>query len=132
MNASTVEVFHAPDLLELLAPDPDLLAVADAIAVTRPAPHARRHRRRLLLLAAAAILAVAIAAPAFGVVHLIADFFSRGRLPRDDCVLPSSMRPTVATRRSRARAATAPVSCPLPRRPWRDGARGQPDAASRG
>jgi hypothetical protein len=109
VSASTVEVFHAPDLLELFATDPDLLAVADAVAVTQPAPQERRHRRRLLLLTAAAVLAVAVAAPAFGVVHLIADFFSSPPAPHDTIVsfgqleadAPKGMDPQVAAGEAR-------------------------------
>jgi hypothetical protein len=55
-----VNVFREPDLVALLADEPELLAVADAIAATRPV---RRHRRAWpAVLAAAAGLAVVLAA----------------------------------------------------------------------
>jgi hypothetical protein len=109
VSASRVEVFHAPDLLELFATDTDLLAVADAIAVTRAAPQTRHYRRRVLLLAAATVLAIAIATPALGVVHLIVDFFSSPAAPQHTVVnfaqmeadAPNGMDPQVAAGEAR-------------------------------
>lgn len=57
------------EVLELLADDPELLAIADAVAATQPKPRVTRKRRRLVvraaILAAAAIAAVVavLAAP---------------------------------------------------------------------
>ena len=109
MTASTVEVFHAPDLVELFAAEPDLLAVADAIALTQQPAPTRLHRRRWLLLAAAAVVAVAIAAPAFGVAHLVVDFFSSPPAPHVSVVsfgqleveAPTGMNPQVASDEAR-------------------------------
>jgi hypothetical protein len=58
-----VKVFREPDLVALLADEPELLAFADAIATTR----ALRHHSRAwpALLAAAAALAVTLAAVSF-------------------------------------------------------------------
>ena len=50
----SVAVFHEPDLVELLSDDPELLALADAIAATRPG---RRRGRLARVLAAAAVVA---------------------------------------------------------------------------
>jgi hypothetical protein len=54
----SVVVFHEPELVELLAEDPELLAVADAIATTQ----VRRRRRRTSRVIAAATAAAAVAA----------------------------------------------------------------------
>jgi hypothetical protein len=109
MTGSTVEVFHAPDLVELFAAEPDLLAVADAIALTQqPAPK-RLYRRHWLLLAATAVIAVTIAAPAFGVVQLVVDFFSSPPAPHGTVVsfgqleveAPTGMDPQVVAAEAR-------------------------------
>jgi hypothetical protein len=55
-----VNVFREPDLVALLAAEPELLAVADAIATTRPMRRPRRARPALLI--AAVALAVGLAA----------------------------------------------------------------------
>jgi Tol biopolymer transport system component len=66
------------ELIELLADDPELLALADAVVATQAAPTARLEnelaratprRRRLLVIAAAALLVAAGAASAFGSVR---------------------------------------------------------------
>ena len=54
----SVVVFHEPELVDLLAEDPELLAVADAIATTQ----VRRRRRRTSRIVAAAAAAAAVAA----------------------------------------------------------------------
>ena len=65
MKSAAVLPLRDPELLELLADDPELLAFADAVASTRSAaPAVRPRRRRFAVLAAAALLlgaAVAIA-----------------------------------------------------------------------
>lgn len=81
MSARTVDVFQASDLMELLAAEPDLLAVADAIALTQEPAQTRRLGRRSVLFAAAVVLVVALASPAFGVVQLVVDFFSSPPAP---------------------------------------------------
>jgi hypothetical protein len=53
----SVAVFHEPELVELLADDPELLALADAIASTRAGR--RRHRAARIVVAAAAAAALA-------------------------------------------------------------------------
>jgi hypothetical protein len=54
----SVAVFHEPELVELLADDPELLALADAIATTQ----AGRRRRRASRIVGVAATAVALAA----------------------------------------------------------------------
>jgi hypothetical protein len=54
----SVVVFQEPELVELLAEDPELLAVADAIATTQ----VRRRRRRTSRIVAGAVAAAAVAA----------------------------------------------------------------------
>jgi hypothetical protein len=65
MRPAPVPPLRDPELLELLAGEPELLAFADAIVSTQPAPAFRRHRTwRLAALAAAAVVlgaAVAVA-----------------------------------------------------------------------
>jgi TolB protein len=68
------------EVIDLLADDPTLLAIADAVAATQPAPAAshlkrdarartRSRRRRLVALAAAALIVAVATASAFGTVR---------------------------------------------------------------
>lgn len=98
------------ELLEMLAPDPGLLAIADALVATdsrrrhssfASAPH--RHRRHMLLLAAAVAVAIAVVAPAFGVGQALIGFFTTAPAPHDtvlsfdglDVEAPAGMQPNV-------------------------------------
>ena len=68
------------DLVELLGGEPELLAIADAIATTQTARRLRPARRRLIL-AAAAALAIVVAAPALGLHRTIVNFFESEPAP---------------------------------------------------
>jgi hypothetical protein len=60
----SVDVFREPDLVELLADDPELLALADAIAATRSPRRGRGAARAFVAAAVAAVLvALAVASP---------------------------------------------------------------------
>jgi hypothetical protein len=59
-----VKVFEEPDLVALLADEPELLAVADAIATTRPVR--QRSRARPALVAASIAVVIGLAAVAVG------------------------------------------------------------------
>jgi hypothetical protein len=63
----SISVFHEPEVVELLADDPELLALADAIAATQ-AGRRRRGAARILVAAAitAALAAIAVASPWHG------------------------------------------------------------------
>lgn len=69
------------DLVELLGDEPELLAIADAIATTQSARRLRPARRRRLALAAAAALAIVVAAPALGLHRTIVSFFESEPAP---------------------------------------------------
>ena len=69
------------ELVELLGNEPELLAIADAIAETQRARRIRPQRRHRLALAAAAVLAVAVAAPALGLHRTIVSFFESEPAP---------------------------------------------------
>jgi hypothetical protein len=92
MSAPSVDVLQEPDLVELLVRDPELLAVADAIAQTQ-APR-RRHGlfrlpgRAALLAASIALLAGAGTATAFAVKHLTQAPVTQGFSALDDPALP--------------------------------------------
>jgi hypothetical protein len=60
MSASAVDVFYEPDLLELLGEEPELLAIADAIAQTQTRARRRSWLPRAVSLGAAAAAAVAL------------------------------------------------------------------------
>lgn len=82
------------ELLTMLADDPGLLAVADALAVRRAVPAAkpRRHLHRLSLLAATAAALVALAAtPALGLVRDIIPFWGAAKAPQPVVVEFASM-----------------------------------------
>jgi hypothetical protein len=68
------------EIATLLAHDPELLAIADAIAATQAAPR-RRNRRRLALALAAALAVVAVAGPALGLHRTIVSFFEAEPAP---------------------------------------------------
>lgn len=69
------------DLVELLGDEPELLAIADAIAATQTARRLRPAGRRRLTLAAAAALAIVVAAPALGLHRTIISFFESEPAP---------------------------------------------------
>jgi hypothetical protein len=78
-----VNVFSDAELLELLGHDPELLAIADAIAETQAQPSASRSQRRHLLLAAAIVAAgvLLVALPALAVFTSLIDFSSAPPAP---------------------------------------------------
>jgi hypothetical protein len=76
----TVDVFSDRQLVEMLAEQPELLAICDAIAETRPVPRRRQFRATTLLLAAAVAL-VALVAPAFALTRVAIQFFSSPAAP---------------------------------------------------
>ena len=94
MSAPSVNVFEQPDLVDLLGNEPELLALADAIAQTqsRRLRHGlRRNPRRAVLLAASlALLAGAGTATAFAVKHLTQAPVTQGFSALDDPGLPSA------------------------------------------
>jgi hypothetical protein len=67
MSSAGVSVFSEPDLIDLLAEEPELLAFADAIAETQPVRQGRLSRRSLrvalVVAASAATVAVALVGP---------------------------------------------------------------------
>ncbi|HEY2939427.1 MAG TPA: RNA polymerase sigma factor [Gaiellaceae bacterium] len=65
VSASTVDVLYEPDLLELLGDEPELLAIADAIAQTQTGSHRRSWlpRAAVASTALAATVALLVAAP---------------------------------------------------------------------
>jgi hypothetical protein len=73
MNASTVDVFKQADLVDLLRDEPELLAIADAIAQTAPLRQQGQRRvsgRFVLLAASLALFACAATATALAVKQL--------------------------------------------------------------
>jgi hypothetical protein len=77
-----VNVFSDAELLELLGHDPELLAIADAIAETQAQPTAARSRRKQLLLAAAIFAGVLLVAlPALAAFTSLIDFSSAPPAP---------------------------------------------------
>jgi hypothetical protein len=77
-----VNVLADPELLELLEHDPELLAIADAIAETQAEPASVRSRRKQLLLAAAILVgALLVALPALAAFTSLIDFTSAPTAP---------------------------------------------------
>ena len=60
--SSRARVISDREVLELLADEPELLAIADAVAATQPRPSQRRRRSRLVALAAALLVVAAFVA----------------------------------------------------------------------
>ena len=82
MKRRKVNVFSDPELLELLGRDPELLAIADAIAETQAQPTASTSRRKHLLLAAAIVAGVLLVAlPALAAFTSLIDFSSAPPAP---------------------------------------------------
>lgn len=79
--SQTVDVFSDGELIEMFAQEPELLAICDAIAQTRPVSRRRLSRRTTIVLAAAIALA-ALTAPALAVTRVVIDFFSSPAAPR--------------------------------------------------
>jgi len=77
-----VNVFADAELLELLGHDPELLAIADAIAETQGEPRVARSRRKQLLLVAAILAGVLLVAlPAIAAFTPLIDFSSAPPAP---------------------------------------------------
>lgn len=75
MKRRKVNVLSDPELLELLGHDPELLAIADAIAETQRQSKPARSRSRQLLLAAAILAGVLLVAlPALAAFTSLIDF----------------------------------------------------------
>lgn len=95
MSASGVDVFNQHDLVDLLGDEPELLAVADAIAQTqgsRRRPQSSRRPSRLipLLAATVALLTAAGTGTAFAVQRLTASPVTQGLSALNDPALPSA------------------------------------------
>jgi hypothetical protein len=69
------------DLVELFGDEPELLAIADAIAATQSARRLRPAGRRRVALAVAAALAIVVAAPALGLHRTLVSFFESEPAP---------------------------------------------------
>lgn len=82
MRRRRVNVLSDQELLELLGHDPELLAIADAIAETQGEPTVARSRRKQLLLAAAVLVGVLLVAlPALAAFTSLIDFSSAPPAP---------------------------------------------------
>ncbi len=82
MKRRKVDVFSDAELVELLGHDPELLAIADAIAETQAQPTAARSRRKQLLLAAAIVAStLLVALPAVAAFTSLIDFSSAPPAP---------------------------------------------------
>ncbi len=73
MRRRKPNVLADPELVDLLHHDPELLAIADAIAETQPVEH-RSHRRTVLLAAAVAGALLVLALPAVAAFTTLIDF----------------------------------------------------------
>lgn len=80
MRRRKVNVLADPELLELLEHDPELLAIADAIAETQHEEE-RRPQRKALLLAAAIAALLLLAVPAIAAFTPLIDFKDAPRAP---------------------------------------------------
>lgn len=103
MNETASSVFGDPELMELFAGEPELLAIADAVATTTPRRDVRRHassskgrpaarlvphRKRWLIFAvAAAAVVAAVPALAFPGVRGFVGIDTQTRLPRAHYVI---------------------------------------------
>jgi hypothetical protein len=72
MSAAVAPIFVDAEIRELLGDDPELLAIADAIAETRPLGRGIFRRYHPVLIAAAAVLL--IAAPAYALLRSVVNF----------------------------------------------------------
>jgi hypothetical protein len=93
MSAPKVDVFEQADLVDLLGDEPELLAIADAIALTAPRQQQARRGvpRRLVLLAASLALLVGVGtATAFAVKQLTETPVTQGFSALDDPSLPAA------------------------------------------
>jgi hypothetical protein len=75
-----VNVLSDPELIEMLGHDPELLAIADAIAETQHEERRRPHRKTLLLAASIAALLL-LAVPAIAAFTPLIDFKDAPRAP---------------------------------------------------
>jgi hypothetical protein len=73
MKRRRTKVLADPELVELLGHDPELLAIADAIAETQPVDEAPR-RRTVLIAAAVAAVVLLVALPALAAFTSVIDF----------------------------------------------------------
>lgn len=131
MRRRKVNVLSDPELLELLGHDPELLAIADAIAETQLQPTVARSRRRQLLLVAAILVGILLVAlPALAAFTSLIDFSSAPPAPApvvkrfDDLQrqAPPNMDPRViANEARRLDLATAGTTVPLFLAPTRTG-----------
>lgn len=79
MSERGLDVFASDELIELLGHDPELLAIADAIAETRPTVGQRRIPRRAWPVAAAILAILLLAIPAVAALTHVIDFGSSPR-----------------------------------------------------
>jgi hypothetical protein len=79
--SQAVDVLRDGELIEMFAQEPELLAICDAVARTRPMLRRRLSRRTTIVLAAAVALS-ALTAPALAVTRAVIDFFSSPAAPR--------------------------------------------------
>jgi hypothetical protein len=80
VRSRKVNVLSDPELIEMLGDDPELLAIADAIAETQH-EQKRRPRRKALLLAAAIAALLLLAVPAIAAFTPLIDFKDAPRAP---------------------------------------------------
>lgn len=112
MRKRPVDVYSDPELVEVLGGDPELLAIADAIARTGAEPETRPRVRRPVVLLAATVAGAALVLPALAFTNAIpriSDWFSNPRAPTSAIVLfaelgrgaPSGMDPRVIASETR-------------------------------
>ena len=83
MTDEPIDVFADPELVEMLSAEPELLAIADAIAQTQPRVGSRSRPRRtsILIAAAIAVIVVVLPAVAWTATPQIKDWFSSAPAP---------------------------------------------------
>lgn len=112
MDEEPVSVFSDAEIAEALGNDPELLAIADAIAQTRPEPAAQYRWRREVVLLAAAVAAAIVVLPALAFTNVIpgvSDWFSSPKAPRQIVLrfeslgrgAPTGMDPSVVASEAR-------------------------------
>lgn len=112
MDEEPVRVFSDAEIIEALGNDPELLAIADAIAQTRPEPAAQNRWRREIVFLAAALAAAIVALPALAFTNVIpgvSNWFSSPKAPRQIALgfdslgrgAPTGMDPSVIASEAR-------------------------------